>query len=713
VTRRELLKRTALAVSVPDFSKAQTALPGTAPLTWDDDLATRMMTGAHQFIDRLIAESPSRRATHWHRDFSSPAAYERSIAPNRERFRRIIGAIDPRVAPAPEHSSRARWQVLDRVTGEGCYTEPTGTPKAGVVLLPDAGQAPEQLLPLAAAFARVGCRVIVPALVNRATRIFTLAGTPARSTQTNREWIYRQAFHMGRHIIGYEVQNVLAALDWLHQESALPLGVMGTGEGGLIALYSAALDPRIQVTLVSEYFNRREALWREPIDRNIWGLLREFGDAEIATLIAPRTLIVASPPSDRDEFDRIGTLLPPNFQTRHWAAAPEALTRFTAALGIPSIEPAPTIPAAFDDTRQYRQMAEMQEHVQALLRVSDRTRNQFFLYKVAPEFIDETWNTVPAFPLLSPQKVSAQFGPYRDYFWNEVMGRIEEPLLPPNPRSRQILSLPKSIGYDVVLDVWKELFAWGILLIPKDLKPGERRPVVVCQHGRGGVPLDTVQGDSPFYHDYAQRLAAYGFIVFSPHILFRNEEKYRTLYRKANTIKASLFSLIAAQHQQILNWLGTLPFVDSARIGFYGLSFGGETAMRIPSLLPGYALSICSADFNNWTRKVASADQPWSFLYSDEYETPTFDMGNTFDHAELAYLISPRPFMVERGREDRVGRDEWVAYEYAKVSHFYARLGLSNRTAIEYFEGGHTIHGEETFHFLSQHLNWPLATSPR
>jgi hypothetical protein len=38
-----------------------------------------------------------------------------------------------------------------------------------------------------------------------------------KSDQTYREWIYRQAFHMGRHIIGYEVQKVLAAVDWLEK----------------------------------------------------------------------------------------------------------------------------------------------------------------------------------------------------------------------------------------------------------------------------------------------------------------------------------------------------------------------------------------------------------------------------------------------------------------------------------------------------------------
>ena len=43
----------------------------------------------------------------------------------------------------------------------------------------------------------------------------------------------------------------------------------------------------------------------------------------------------------------------------------------------------------------------------------------------------------------------------------------------------------------------------------------------------------------------------------------------------------------------------------------------------------------------------------------------------------MAYLIAPRPFMVERGHFDTVAPDETVAYEFAKVRHLYnARLKL-------------------------------------
>ena len=60
----------------------------------------------------------------------------------------------------------------------------------------------------------------------------------------------------------------------------------------LLAIYSAAVDTRIDAALVSGYFHNRSDVWEEPIYRNVWCLLTEFGDAEIAGLIAPRKLIV-------------------------------------------------------------------------------------------------------------------------------------------------------------------------------------------------------------------------------------------------------------------------------------------------------------------------------------------------------------------------------------------------------------------------------------
>ena len=277
-------------------------------------------------------------------------------------------------------------------------------------------------------------------------------------------------------------------------------------------------------------------------------------------------------------------------------------------------------------------------------------------------------------------------------------------------RSRPIYEEVDWRGYEVVLPVWPGVYAYGILLLPKDLKPGERRPVVVCQHGLEGRPQDLIKpsdyAGEHYYHRYAATLADHGFIVYCPQNPYIGGDQFRSLQRMANPLKRSLFSVILGQHQRTLEWLEEQPYVDGKRIGFYGLSYGGKTAVRVPPLLDKYALAICSADFNQWIWAVSRYDTPLGYVFGGEYEIPEFNLANTFNHAEMANLMAPRPFMVERGHDDAVSRDERVAYEYAKVRRQYDLLGIPERTRIEFFNGPHTIHGVDTFQFLYQFLNW-------
>ncbi|MCZ6672746.1 MAG: dienelactone hydrolase family protein, partial [Verrucomicrobia bacterium] len=305
------------------FVSGQTILPGTTPLTVQGDLSEKMVAGIDQFLMRSIDESISKREQYWNRDFSSPNAYEKSLAPNRERLHKILGVVENRlpvtsleyvsdtsrsakVADAELYSVFAvRWQVLEGVYGEGLLLQPKATPTAFVVALPDADQTPEMLTGLAPGmapkdqFARrlaeQGCLVVVPVLINRDDTWSGSESVNVFTNQTHREWVYRQAFEMGRHVIGYEIQKVLGLIDWFshtNSNEAVKIGVAGYAEGGLLALYCGALDMRIDSTLVSGYFNKRERIWEEPIYRNVMGLLLEFGDAELAAMIAPRTLVV-------------------------------------------------------------------------------------------------------------------------------------------------------------------------------------------------------------------------------------------------------------------------------------------------------------------------------------------------------------------------------------------------------------------------------------
>ena len=744
---------------------AQT-LHGTTPLTVEGDLAAQMVEVLDGYVSRAVANSVEGREGLWNRDYSSHNAYTESVELNRARLQKRIGCLDPRLpiedlayiattktaARLTEDEnytvSRVRWQVFEEVEGEGLLLEPKQNVPitAQIVALPDADWTPETIagitdeLPANIQFARrlakAGCRVVVPLLINRDD---TYSGNPTLGAMTNqphREFIYRMAFELGRNIIGYEVQKVLSLVDWMSQSDA-PIGVIGYGEGGLIALYSAAVDTRIQATAVSGYFQSRQEVWREPIYRNVWGLLHEFGDAEIASLIAPRPLVVetsrgpevAGPPSVRDGRGGAapGQLVSPpihavesEFERAHGfyqmldsgdalclvspvdglPGSEETLTALLTGLGVENARidshyllSSSTVDDFDYEARQQRQFMQLVNLSQRFLREAASRRQQFF------------WDKTDTSSLTRWEETCTDA---KAYFWDEVIGRCPPPDVSANPRTRLIYDEPLWKGYEVVLDVWKDVFAYGILLLPNDLQPGEERPVVVCQHGLEGRPQDTADPRiESVYHSYAAQLADRGFVVYAPQNPYIGVDAFRVLQRKANPVKWSLFSLIVRQHERTLDWLAEQSFVDADRIGFYGLSYGGKTAMRVPALLERYACSICSADFNEWIVKNATYYSRYSYMFTGEYEMPEFDLGNTFNYGEMAGLIAPRPFMVERGHEDGVAPDEWVAHEFAVVRRLFVQLGIADRTEIEFFDGGHQINSAGTFRFLHRHLNWP------
>ena len=739
--------------------KAPETLPGTKPLTLTGDIASQMVEGVDRFLLNELQQSVSQREKHWHRDCSSPEAYVQSIADNRKRLAHVLGVRDP-IAADPEPRLGATvtksslvgcgsnyeihavtWAAFGDVNGCGLLLVPTtNAVRANVIAIPDCGVLPEQLVGLlpgvaaesqyARRFAENGCRVLVPFLIDRQEKLQQL---------TNREWLYRPAFELGRGMVGYEVQKVLAAVEWMARDGdeSANIGVFGWGEGGLIALYAGALETRIDVTGVSGYFDSRQDIWQEPIDRNVFGLLEQFGDAELASLIAPRPLVIeacrnaeAAILGGRGAPARIVT---PRFEDVR--SEVERARKFTEALKPPTrIEligsdngqgPCGS-PAAIEsflkslmhatalqalggppksclsdfrpEERRQRQIHELDRHSQGILREAHYVRQQ---------------NTMSKFDVSSVAAYEKSAQAMREFFHDEVIGRFDNPVLPCNARTRVFQETAYWICYEVVLDVFPDVFAYGLLLVPKDIRPGERRPVVVCQHGLEGRPQDTIgEQGSEYYSAFAAKLAERGFVTFAPQNLYIFTDRFRTLQRKANPLKKTLYSIITPQHQQIVDWLQTLDFVDPQRIGFYGLSYGGKTAMRVPALVTDYCLSICSADFNEWVDKNASTRNPRTYADMGEYEIFEFDLGSTFNYAEMAALIAPRPFMVERGHFDGVADDWTVAYEYAKVRHLYSgQLKLPDKTEIEWFDGPHSINGHGTFDFLHRHLNWPDRSS--
>ncbi len=234
------------------ISAGDKPLAGTRPLELTGDLAAHVVAGADRFLLGELARSVERRGAFWNRDRSSPQNYDASIASNRARLAHILGVRDARVPfdgpallatttrPALVGKGKSfeafavRWPAFGDVNGEGLLLRPAGKrPSRYVIAIPDAGQTPEMIAGLsdgvdggsqfARRLAESGCTVLIPTIINREI---------SRRRLTNREFLYRPAFEMGRQLAGYEVQKVLAVVDWIAREAGdkdPSIGVIGWG----------------------------------------------------------------------------------------------------------------------------------------------------------------------------------------------------------------------------------------------------------------------------------------------------------------------------------------------------------------------------------------------------------------------------------------------------------------------------------------------------
>jgi dipeptidyl-peptidase-4 len=119
------------------------------------------------------------------------------------------------------------------------------------------------------------------------------------------------------------------------------------------------------------------------------------------------------------------------------------------------------------------------------------------------------------------------------------------------------------------LDVPNQLF------LPKDIKPGERRPAIIFVHGGPVRQMLLGYHYMHFYHwayGINQWLAAKGYVVLS--VNYRSGIGYGRSFRQApNTGGRG-----NAEYQDVLaggKYLQSRPDVDPERIGIWGLSYGG------------------------------------------------------------------------------------------------------------------------------------------
>lgn len=250
---------------------------------------------------------------------------------------------------------------------------------------------------------------------------------------------------------------------------------------------------------------------------------------------------------------------------------------------------------------------------------------------------------------------------------------------------------------DEVLGQWLEvrlddgLRARAIVARPK--KANGPVPLIVAQHGIssspehcfGLVPTDTV------YWAFAQRLVRDGYAVIAP--LMTTTGEYRTrLNRMCLAMGFTLQGLEVAKISRLLDWAEQQDWIDSSRMGMWGLSMGGLfTLITVPAEMR-LKLGIIAAFFNHRVNKLCIEDPRYS-CYLPLREGYIFIPGwlREFSDAELLALYCPRPVQVQTGKCDAIAWWPMVVEEFERAKAYYEKLGVGDRCELCLTPGGHEI----------------------
>lgn len=306
----------------------------------------RYLRGALEQLDR---DRPAR----WSRDYSSIAAYERSVEGMRSRLKGMLGSwMEPgERGPLRVHerelllesggttASRFRFEILPGLESYAVELTPTGSGiHAGLIAQHGYGGTPELVCGLAEASyhddysywalglraARRGFHVIAvhhPTSFGAPTEEApgSLPGFPDYPRTYGKNRLHRLAIMGGGTLFGLDMMASSRGVDLLAQADDVDparIAMYGLSQGGESALYLPAMDRRIRVSVSSAYFNRRlnkligphramtylDSLEEDKFFRDVVSC---FSDSDIASLIAPRSFAVEAGMRDSSvDFER-------------------------------------------------------------------------------------------------------------------------------------------------------------------------------------------------------------------------------------------------------------------------------------------------------------------------------------------------------------------------------------------------------------------------
>ena len=183
------------------------------------------------------------------------------------------------------------------------------------------------------------------------------------------------------------------------------------------------------------------------------------------------------------------------------------------------------------------------------------------------------------------------------------------------------------------------------MLKPKGFVSSRRYPVFVYTYGGPGAQVVSNSWDRRLL--FEQYMAQQGFVVFS----IDNRGSARRGTRFENPIYRSMGTVEVEDQLVGVEFLKSLDYVDSDRIGIFGWSYGGY--MTLMSVMQGngaYALGVSVAPVTDW--RLYDTHYTERFMQTPQQNPEGYRAGNVLTYSENLPAAGETPLLIIHGMAD-------------------------------------------------------------
>ena len=251
------------------------------------------------------------------------------------------------------------------------------------------------------------------------------------------------------------------------------------------------------------------------------------------------------------------------------------------------------------------------------------------------------------------------------------------------------MALPQQRLFQVKAD--DDTVLYGHVALPPDLAEGQRCPVLLYVYGGPHVQLvgDRWLGGAPVW---LQALAAEGYVVCR----LDNRGTPNRGIAFAQSVHRRLGVLEVQDQMRAVEWLVQQPFVDKARIGVHGWSYGGYMTIRMLLAAPTvFACGVSGAPVTDWAMYETGYTERYMDLPAENVEG--YRLSSCLPFAQQLQ----RPLLIVHGTDDRT-----VMWSHSLA---FVDQCIAAGKRVEYLPypmQKHALVGKQREHFLLLLRDW-------